>query len=431
MALALVSCAGWRTQRALIAFVVLAAAVPVGLSQESPSAGAGVALPPAIVLLSPRFVGDRGFDKRTLAGLKQQHLDALAAAGTTVLGELIETQARGAYAGTRRYARRGAASDSAQAPSLVVGSYLLIGEGGVGPGRIQATIVLVAEAPGCYLRAARIVPSSPAWSRSESLPAAALQDIKWPQVRAAASRSPVRLVLSGSGQAVLRAGLLHEAAAAVRADAGESPIQSGMLLEACSTAVPPAAADLGYRAHRDLLLIYGKGTPATDSRDPAQQLARDPLGLPPSAPHCELRFAPFGQRWVPTAASATATSPPPQALPVAATAIPWRASACLDELQQRVDTLTESGDRAEFRILSRQGRWVVLEASRTSGVLVGTRLIGPGDAGLHVVRLGPSRAGSYENRDYVTAFVRTESAARPLAAGDVVAFDLRPLPPGR
>lgn len=263
--------------------------------------------------------------------------------------------------------------------------------------------VLVAEAESCFLRSAQL--------SLEGTPPAALAplvrpvavDRLLPERRLEPQQSSVRLEVPGVGsqRALLR--LLHEVAAAQESETLGFPVRSAVLASSCRAAA---------RVHRSVVLRY----PMAASSGSSGQGPSNFVALPEQAPPCEFVLSPFGQKLVPA-------NTPPSPLPSPPPLRPWRALSCLDELANHPLAVIESVDKDRFSIIERRGRWVILNASRTSGLVIGSRLVGPGQATLHVIRLGAHSEARHNNRDRATAYVRFESGSRPLAPGDEVTLD--------
>lgn len=455
-------CLPWsQSQRAVVAFAQQGAAAG-GERSAAPAPSADpslVSAPPAprVTLLYPQKLARGGRALRAPTDLAQQHLEALARSAAPVLGAAQAAPGKpGVYAGSRSYLllQQG---PPGRTPSLVVGSYLLTEAPLQGAALLQATVVLVAETGSCYLRAGQVIAGRVTGAELERLVPGSSQALVWPQAKRDVLRSPVRLVVPGSGPTLMRARLFHELAAARSAESLKNPIVSSVLAEACTTFAQGAPADGRLRVHRDLVFRYGVdsqdlGGTAEPANSPGPTAAAlKALALPLVAPRCELGFAPFGQRLsqIPSPTHNPSQTQDSRAMPAASPSAPptlasgaspsesqaagfeprkepiqpWSALACLSELATRNDAWTESLDRQQFKIVQRRGRWVTLEASRTSGLVVGTRLVGPGGAQLHVIRVGPPRATEDDNRDNVTAYVRSESASRPLAPADMLELD--------
>lgn len=99
------------------------------------------------------------------------------------------------------------------------------------------------------------------------------------------------------------------------------------------------------------------------------------------------------------------------------------ANSALQALTPKVHDVRET----EFRILRRRGRWVYLNRGRAYGLEIGSHLMGPGGAKLHIVQFAPDEKG-VEGVDVGIALVRTESLEAPLKEGDTLTFDTTEFP---
>ncbi len=292
--------------------------------------------------------------------------------------------------------------------SIVAGSFVLAipGRGRrLGTAEEVAHIVLLAEQDTCYVRGAALTflneqfrPRIPA----EILPpqiAALATAVRGRNLQQAleVNRSPLRLVFQGKGAAVERARVLEEALFAHRT--GLPPLVSERLSMACAHFGERSSEQL--RFHRALVVDHRaalqEGTP------------REPSVWPTAAPSCRLRSSPF-LHIVEDKETKSTNSPA------------YTPQHCMGWLEQRLEEGTSTLPVESFEVVSRRGRWVVLEPGRTSGLKVGLRLVSEGGARLHVIRLN-RESGSF---DRVTAYVRSEDPQQALKVGDRVQLDPRP-----
>ncbi len=302
---------------------------------------------------------------------------------------------------------------------------------------VVGVISLVVEGITCYLRAADVRWEVPGLWREQlpdgeggfALPAAPLK----------VSRSPVRLAVrslgggsdsSGFGrefeQAVDRARIVHEAAAARRADSLPFPVRSEAMAAACAHFYGDnqdlAKTGEPLRVHRELTLSYQWNV----------QSAQQPVGqngaapgqniFPVATPRCGLQTAPFGSPLNPLAAENGSSQQAAGA---------WSVQACIDFAIAQSTRFTEELQAPSFEVVSRNGRWVTLAAGRTAGLVVGSRLVSANGAKLHVIRIvGPAvpsaekqSAEAPRQGDQAIAYVRSENPSSPLVKGSQVNLD--------
>ena len=203
------------------------------------------------------------------------------------------------------------------------------------------------------------------------------------------------------------------------------PLRSELLAKACAyfgkpfTNIALGEQRQNHRAHRDLVssFIAQQGVP--------QSVSPFPL----ASPTCSIRSAPFSHP-VP-AANVQLGEPVKEFSP----------RACLDALLAAVDTREagqeQNSSRAallvqdllldSFEVVSRNGRHVTLSSGRTSGLTIGSRLVGPNGERLHVIRL----LRSSDSVDSAIAFIRIENEKTPLGPGSKLSLDKRLFPPER
>jgi hypothetical protein len=442
---------------------------------------------PLIVILAARSVGSPSSDKLEYDALSR-------AAEERVLGLLnppgtASPVTSGLFAGSRIYgnpvATPAASPAAAQvtvatgtdrpvaaALPLIVGTFVLrysAGRGarGAQPERpatrgaqpakstqlsdsVVGIISLVVEGKTCYLRAADVRWQVPGLWQEQlpereggfSLPAAPLNVL----------RSPVRLVVRtvGSGsdssgfgrefeRAVDRARIVHEAAAAQRADTLPFPVRSEAMAAACAhfygDKEPVAKAGEPLRVHRDVTMTYQGNVQNVPPVTQPGVVPGTPQNIfPATAPRCGLQSSPFGS---PLKSLAPDNASNPQA------AGAWSAQACIDFAVAQSARFTEELQSPSFEIVSRNGRWVTLAGGRTAGLVVGSRLVSANGAKLHVIRIvGPAlpdaekqSAEAPRQGDQAIAYVRSENPSSPLVKGNQVSLDPQvysaPKPPSK
>jgi len=74
----------------------------------------------------------------------------------------------------------------------------------------------------------------------------------------------------------------------------------------------------------------------------------------------------------------------------------------------------------EFKVIRRYRGWVYLNKGRAFQLAIGTRLIGPSDARLHIIRFAPEVNGEIDSS---IAFIRYEDDKRPIVVGDILKID--------
>lgn len=74
----------------------------------------------------------------------------------------------------------------------------------------------------------------------------------------------------------------------------------------------------------------------------------------------------------------------------------------------------------EFKVIRRYRGWVYLDRGRAFGLEIGTRLIGPSNSKLHVIRYIPEVKGEIDSS---VAFIRYEDEKRPIVVGDILKID--------
>ena len=268
----------------------------------------------------------------------------------------------------------------------------------------SALVIIRAELDTCYLRDARIDwnPKPPQWENDIPSPFRANKPLAHLKVPFVVTESPVRLsfrgseVLHSSGRSlsaamVDRARVLGEAYAAARSNQLAFPLRSELLAKACQFFSKGGRQEKKLRIHRDLVSTF---YPLKNKLAVSEIAGGNPV--------CTLRSAPFSHRvdgvFEP---SLPALNPSEGAdLPSGAkgnsqtsTFLPFSPTHCLSALlleRERVQNkkgMVQVLENTEFEVISRNGRHVALNAGRTAGLTVGSRLIGPSGERLHVIRL--------------------------------------------
>lgn len=419
---------------------------------------------PFIVILAARSVGSPSADK---SASDAQGLAAVEAviralnppgdlsrvpfglfAGSRLYGDSRTVKVDAANAGSNTTARPSRASQVSPPAALnpenpiIVGTFVLryaLPQGGQPKGTVDAVVGIVSllvEGKTCYLRGAEVRWEVPGiWQ--EQLPAGKFT-LSLASEPLKVSRSPVRFAvraLSGGTegsasrpdfeQAVDRARIVHEAAAAQRADALPFAVRSEVMAAACShfygaQANSVANGPASLRVHREVTVGYAEtaqrpldaGAPLASKGGPSPQRI-----FPARAPRCGLQTSPFGSPLRSAAPDKTGVPPTPAA---------WSVQGCLDFAVAQVDRFTDELQKPSFAIISRTGRWVTLAGGRTAGLVVGSRLISANGAKLHVIRIVSSAVGGDEMQrqgDQAIAYVRTEDPKAPLVKGNQLTLD--------
>jgi hypothetical protein len=74
----------------------------------------------------------------------------------------------------------------------------------------------------------------------------------------------------------------------------------------------------------------------------------------------------------------------------------------------------------EFKVIRRYRGWVYLNRGRAFQLAIGTRLIGPENSRLHIIRFSPEVNGEIDSS---IAFIRYEDEKRPIIVGDILKID--------
>lgn len=98
----------------------------------------------------------------------------------------------------------------------------------------------------------------------------------------------------------------------------------------------------------------------------------------------------------------------------------FQAKPMAESLVQKVLPTLDDISLNEFKIVRRFGSWVYLNRGRAAGLFIGTRLVGPNNSKLHIIRYAPYYEGQM---DVSIAFIRHESPDAPLLEGGLLKLD--------
>lgn len=76
--------------------------------------------------------------------------------------------------------------------------------------------------------------------------------------------------------------------------------------------------------------------------------------------------------------------------------------------------------KEEFKVVRRYRGWIYLNKGRAFQLQVGSRLIGPSEARLHIIRFSPGVNGEIDSS---IAFIRYEDEKHPIVVGDILKID--------
>lgn len=224
-------------------------------------------------------------------------------------------------------------------------------------------------------------------------------DLKAAASRALPSLSPVRVALEFPGPWGERLRRTHATYLGETMSAAGIVVTSALANIVCQwrpqgMALAPARQTFPARAHRILMGTLVSTTPNSDS-------------WPMPQGRVTLHSGTFGERIQELVPSSNGASPVFELRD-------W-AAALVEKLKPTLHDLNATS----FRVLRREGRWVMIDRGRAFGLTIGMHLVGSRGERLHVIHFLP---GEPEG-DVAVALVRDEDEGSPLRSGDVVTFD--------
>jgi hypothetical protein len=362
-----------------------------------------------------------------------------ASAESFVNGKLAElglrgaprrTEMRGAFRGLREFEWNGPRD-------ALLGSVFLLPSGKVQASEFSRVVFFVWR-DDCLLAGANWEPGT---APLRGMPTEAQRgggSLAQQSARSPGGRSPLRWESSATGPHSKRLSLLFEAIGGEQLAAGGEVVNASLARLACKW-IPPRQEPLAAAATPNSVSSNAEVT--SDSKEKAAPSA--PLSWPAVVPtpavrkpdfprrahrvvRAELTFSGPGDAWPGAVANVFTTDgvfgsrketlvgadPEGKTSPFAPVSL---AQAAARALAPSVHDVRQTS----FAVVRRRGRWLYLNRGRAYGLEIGTHLIGPGGAKLHIIQFAPDDKGV----DVGIALVREEALASPLKEGDVLTFD--------